>query len=243
MLTLSSQPLKEIIVFHHDAEYLADVKSLERYIQEELNVFSVTLTSDEEKVGIKYKATADWPTLGKKLRKDLGRVKNGLPKLTSEEVKTYAETQEITVDGIKLVKGDLVVTRYVELTGEGWDTNTDNDVVVLLDVRKHAELEEHLIRRDLTTRCQQLRKSSGLQPADEVEIYYEFVGDMSTALDEIVGGHEDAIKKKVGAVPRALPKELKGRVIGKEELKEGTESEEGAYRLYVVEKLMRVGSV
>jgi len=147
------------------------------------------------------------------------------------------------VDGIKLVKGDLVVTRYVELTGEGWDTNTDNDVVVLLDVRKHAELEEHLIRRDLTTRCQQLRKSSGLQPADEVEIYYEFVGDMSTALDEIVGGHEDAIKKKVGAVPRALPKELKGRVIGKEELKEGTESEEGAYRLYVVEKLMRVGSV
>jgi isoleucyl-tRNA synthetase len=234
------QPLKEIIVFHHDAEYLTDVQSLERYIQEELNVFGVTLTSDEEKVGIKYKATADWPTLGKKLRKDLGRVKNGLPKLTSDEVKVYAETNEITVDGIKLVRGDLVVTRYVELTGEDWDTNTDNDVVVLLDVRKHAELEEHLVRRDLTTRCQQLRKASGLQPADEVEIYYEFVGEMVSVLDDIVAGHEEAIKKKVGAVPRVLPADFKGRVIGKEEQKEG--SEEGAYRLYVVEKLMRPGS-
>lgn len=234
--------MKEIVVFHHDAEYLEDVKSLERYIQEELNVFSVTLTSDEEKVGIKYKATADWPTLGKKLRKDLGRVKNGLPKLSSDEVKAYAKTDEIEVDGIKLVKGDLVVTRYVELTGEDWDTNTDADVVVLLDVRKHAELEEHLLRRDLTTRCQQLRKQSGLQPADEVEIYYEFTADVRDALEEIVKGHEEVIKKKVGAVPKALPRELKGRVIGKES-GEAKEGEEGSYRLYVVERLMRPGSI
>jgi hypothetical protein len=35
---------------------------------------------------------------------------------------------------------------------------------------------------------------------------------------------------------------LKGRVIGKEEVKDGA-SEEGGYRLYVVEKLMRPGSI
>lgn len=228
-------------MFHHNAEYLEDVRSLERYIQEELNVFSVTLTSDEDKVGIKYKATADWKTLGKKLRKDLGRVKNGLPKLTSDEVKAFNETGKITVDGIPLVEGDLVVTRYVELTGEDWDTNTDNDVVVLLDVRKHPELEEHLLRRDLTTRCQQLRKSSGLQPADEVDIYYEFAKDMSNSLDEIIVGHEDAIKKKVGAVPRPLPEGHKSRVIGKEADREG--GDEATYKLYIVEKLMRPGAI
>jgi isoleucyl-tRNA synthetase len=175
------------------------------------------------------------------LRKDLVKVKNGLPQLTSDEVKEYAKTEEIVVNGIKLGKGDLVVTRYVELTGEDWDTNTDNDVVVVLDVRKHAELEEHLVRRELTTRCQQLRKAAGLQAADDVDIYYEFVADVKDALNEIVAGHEDVIKKKVGAVPRLMPKELKGRVIGKEETKEG--GEDGAYRLYVVEKLMRPGSV
>jgi hypothetical protein len=55
---------------------------------------------------------------------------------------------------------------------------------------------------------------------------------MSTALDKTVGGHKDAIKKKVGALPRALPRELYGRVVGMVELKESSESEEGAYRLY-----------
>lgn len=215
------QPLKELIIFHHDAEYLEDVRMLERYVQDELNIFDVTFTSDEQKVGIKYKATAEWPVLGKKLRKDLGRVKNGLPKLSSEEVKGYAASGKVTVDGIELGPGDLVVTRYVELAdGEtSFASNTDNDVVVLLDIRKHAELESHAIRRTLTTRCQKLRKASGLREADQVDIFYEFAEGMQDALAEIIAGHEDALGKRVGSVPKPMPKEgLEGReIIGREE--------------------------
>lgn len=243
------QPLKELVIFHHSSEYLADVDSLQSYIQEELNVHTLTLTSDEAAVNIRYKATADWPTLGRKLRKDIGKVKNGLPKLTSDEVKAYDESGKVTVDGIELVKGDLVVTRYVEL-GEGneeWDSNTDGDFVLLLDIRKHAELETHLVRRDLTTRCQQLRKASGLQPADEVDIYYEFVSDLKDALptmdlEKVMEGHEEAIRRKVGAVPKMLRPEnhVEGKVLGKEEISEGGDA---VYRLIIVERPTRAGSV
>lgn len=178
---------------------------LQSYIQEELNIFDITLTSDEHKVGIKYKATADWGKLGKKLRKDIGRVKAGLPKLTSEEVKAYEFSQEISIDGIPLGPGDLVVTRYVELEdgSKSFDTATDADVVVLLDIRKHPELEIHASRRQLTNRCQQLRKKANLKATDEVDIFYEIEG--SDSLAAIIAGHEDTFSRRVGCTPSRLP--------------------------------------
>ena len=64
-------PLKELVVFHSDESYLADVKPLQRYLQSELNVRDVVFTSDESLAGVKYRAVADWAVLGRKLRKDL----------------------------------------------------------------------------------------------------------------------------------------------------------------------------
>ena len=64
---------------------------------------------------MRYKAVADWAVLGRKLRKDLARVKNALPKVTSDEVKAYVQTGKLVVDGIELVEGDLTVQRYIEL--------------------------------------------------------------------------------------------------------------------------------
>src|SRR5690606_24065736 len=84
------QPLKTLIVIHPDRQYLEDVESLQGYITEELNVRDLLLTSDEAKYGVRYSVTADWPVLGKKLKKDMARVKKALPNVTSEEAHAYA---------------------------------------------------------------------------------------------------------------------------------------------------------
>lgn len=179
-----------------------------------MNVFELKLTSDEDKMGIKYRATAEWPVLGKKLRKDLGRVKKALPEIASADVKRYAETGEISVDGIPLVAGDLIVTRYVEADDKDFDSNTDDDAVILLDTRLHPELEEHYLRRELTTRCQRLRKVAGLQPTDQVDIFYSFTSGMEDALKDVVRGHEETFSKKVGATPQPMPADLGAKVLG-----------------------------
>ena len=115
---------------------MADVRLLQRYLESELNVRDIVFTSDEKRAGVQYRAVADWAVLGRKLRKDLARVKNGLPSVSSEAVKAYTQTGKLTVDGIELVEGDLTVQRYVELSSEQgtYGSHTDNDVVVLLDV-------------------------------------------------------------------------------------------------------------
>ena len=90
-------------MFHPDQEWLDDVKSLQRYIQSELNVRDVVFTSDETLSGVRYRAVADWSVLGRKLRKDLARVNNALPKVSIYDIKVYVQTGKITVDGIALV--------------------------------------------------------------------------------------------------------------------------------------------
>lgn len=207
-------PLKKLIVFHPDQEYLDDVRPLQRYIESELNVIEVHFTSDESKAGVRYSAVADWPVLGRKLRKDIGRVKSGLTKVTSDEVKKYLETGKITVDGIELVAGDLAVRRSAgELEGgeaNKYDTNSDNDVVVLLDVTKYKELEGETLARELINRIQKLRKKAGLQATDDVEIYYKFEEGVGQDLLDAMKSHDDFIRKTVRAVPKDISERGEG---------------------------------
>ncbi|WVN88285.1 isoleucine-tRNA ligase [Cryptococcus depauperatus CBS 7841] len=199
-------PLKELIIFHHDQEYLDDVQSLESYITAELNVVNIVYTLDESSVGIKYRATADWPSLGKKLRKDIGKVRSHLPKITSEECKSFVTDGKITVNGIELVTGDLRVSRIAELAeGENkYDTASDNDVIILLDIRRHPELESLALLRSLTSRVNKLRKEAGLKPSDKVDIFYEYDDGEENAIRLAVQGNEEYLNKQIGGVPVEL---------------------------------------
>jgi isoleucyl-tRNA synthetase len=190
--------LKELVVFHPDQGFFDDITALRPYLESQLNVREVVFTSNEEKTGIKFKATADWPTLGKKLRKDLAKVKNGLPNLTSNDVKAYAETGTVEIDGIKLEKGDLVVGRYVDLPEEqGWATNTDGDVVVILDTKTYPELEAEGLAREFINRCQRLRKEAGLQATDDVDVFYEFEPGAGTDILAALITHAETVTKTV----------------------------------------------
>ncbi len=162
----------------------------------------VIFTSDEERTGVRYRATADWPVLGRKLRKDVGRVKNALPKISSDDIKAYVDTGKISVDGIDLVTGDLAITRYVDLPAEGtFATSTDNDVVVVLDIQLHPELESEGMARELINRIQKLRKKAGLQATDDIDVFYSFERSMGEALKEVIHTHFDAITRTTRSTP------------------------------------------
>ncbi|KAI8051695.1 isoleucyl-tRNA synthetase [Syncephalis plumigaleata] len=170
-------PLRELVVIHMDSEYQQDIRSLESYITEELNIRTLTISDDEAKYGIKYKAQADYKVLGQKLKKDLVKVKNALPNLPSEQVKQFLTTHELLVDGIRLVEGDIQVIRFFESDDDRFETNTDKDVLILLDTLVDDELLLEGLAREVINRVQRLRKKSGLQPTDKVHTYYHVLKD------------------------------------------------------------------
>lgn len=61
-------PLKEVVAIHRDPEALNDIKSLQSYIMEELNVREVKVTQDKSSYGAHLVAEADFKTLGAKLK-------------------------------------------------------------------------------------------------------------------------------------------------------------------------------
>ncbi|TFL01593.1 tRNA synthetases class I-domain-containing protein [Pterulicium gracile] len=213
-------PLRELLVFHPDAEYLSDADSLRRYIQSELNVRDVVFTSDEESTGVRYRAVADWAVLGKKLRSALGKVKNALPKLTSDEVKGFISSGKLTVEGIDLVQGDLTVQRYIELPplAEGqMVTNTDNDVVIRLDIQIYPDLQGEWYARELTNRIQQLRKKAKLQATDDVDVFYSFPEGAGENIQAALKEHGEFIQKTVRSIPVDVKERKGGSVLLEEE--------------------------
>ncbi|CUS21540.1 LAQU0S03e04896g1_1 [Lachancea quebecensis] len=195
MISLKT-PLKSLVVFHSDPEYLEDVKALQGYVIEELNVRDLVITSDEAKYGIEYKAAADWPVLGKKLKKDAKKVKSALPSLSSADVQKYMENGSILLDGIELVKGDLTVIRTLpeNLVGEGLETRTDQNVLIILDTRIYPELKTEGLARELINRIQKLRKKCGLEATDDVLVQYELVKD-TIDLEDVIKAHYDMLTK------------------------------------------------
>ncbi|KAK8143196.1 isoleucine--tRNA ligase [Beauveria asiatica] len=203
-------PLKTLVVLHHDQQYLDDARSLKNYITEELNVRDLVLTSDEGKYGVQYSVTADWPVLGKKLKKDMARVKKALPSLTSEQCQGYVRDKEILVDGIKLEEGDLVVRRGVkeDETSKTWETNTDSDVLTLLDVHVYEGLAQEGLAREVINRVQKLRKKAGLQQTDDVRMEYRMLSDPESI------GLEDVLVTQSAAFEKVLRRPLEKQVVG-----------------------------
>ncbi|KAM3448498.1 hypothetical protein MY5147_009911 [Beauveria neobassiana] len=203
-------PLKTLVVLHHDQQFLDDAKSLEDYITEELNIRDLVLTSDEGKYGVQYSVTADWPVLGKKLKKDMARVKKALSSLTSEQCQGYVRDKEILVDGIKLEEGDLVVRRGVkeDETAKTWETNTDSDVLTLLDVHVYEGLAQEGLAREVINRVQKLRKKAGLQQTDDVKMEYQMLSDPESI------GLEEVLVTQSAAFEKVLRRPLEKHVVG-----------------------------
>jgi isoleucyl-tRNA synthetase len=222
-------PLKTLIVIHHDETYLEDVRSLETYITEELNVRDLVLSSDEKKFHVQLSVTADWPVLGKKLRKDMARVKKALPSLTSDEVSNYIQQKYLMVDGIRLEEGDLVVRRGLkeDETSKNLETNADTDVLTILDTAVYPELAQDGLAREIINRVQRLRKSAGLQPTDDIRMEYKVLSDPDNiGLTEVFITHGQIIeralrrpldKHEVTHVEGEIPAEKQEGIIAEEE--------------------------
>ncbi|EMR71230.1 putative isoleucyl-trna synthetase protein [Eutypa lata UCREL1] len=165
-------PLRTLVVMS-DPHTVSDVESLKTYILEELNVTEVVLTSDEQQFNIQLEAKVDWPVLGKKLKKDVKVVRDGLPKLSQEDLQTYSLEKKITVGGIELGEGDLSIVRVLGKDGstekeKKWEPAFADDIIVLLDATIYPELTEEGLARDLISRVQRLRKKAGLAPTDDI---------------------------------------------------------------------------
>ena len=184
-------PLKTLVVLHQEQQFLDDVRTLEKYVIDELNVRDLVLTSDEKKYGVEYSVQADVKNLGMKFKKDAVKIKAALPQLSSSEIHGFLESGNITVAGHELSAEDLRVQRGLKQSKEtaNFEVAVDGEVMILLDAFAYPELAQEGLAREILNRIQRLRKRAGLVPTDDVKVAY-------SVLPPAVDGVDDAGKQE-----------------------------------------------
>ncbi|SMR41524.1 unnamed protein product [Zymoseptoria tritici ST99CH_1A5] len=188
-------PLKTLVVLHQDQEFLDDVRTLERYVTEELNVNELVLTSDESAYGVEYDVKADVKNLGQKFKKDAAKIKAALPKLSPEEIRSFLDAGSITVEGHALSAEDLRVQRNLKPSEatKNLEPAVEGDCMVLLDAFAYPELAQEGLAREVLNRIQRLRKSGGLVPTDDVRVEYVV---LPPSTEEKMNGDGEAARKE-----------------------------------------------
>ncbi|KAJ3339948.1 isoleucine--tRNA ligase [Gonapodya sp. JEL0774] len=217
-------PLRELVVLSPDPEFLEDVKVLEAYVMDELNIRTVTCTSDDDKYGVRYRAEPDANVLGKRLKGAFRDVKKALETLTNVQIKSFMETGSITVLGNELVESDLTVARGFDSASglSHYAAGTDKEALILLDVTLDSSLEKEGLAREVMNRVQRMRKEAGLNPTDLVEYYWEPLEDPSGVLAGVMTSQADFLEKnlKQKILSRSeLPKDAKVFFENKQEIK------------------------
>ncbi|KAK4300734.1 hypothetical protein Pmani_027087 [Petrolisthes manimaculis] len=215
-------PLPEVVVIHKDQKILDDVLRLESYIKEELNVKTVTVSTDKKMYGVALKADMNFKVLGARLKGDVKKVQQKVGELTDEEIQKMLNSGSIDILGHTIDSCDLNV-RYsfsgekaAELSSK-YEAHADNTVLILLDIKPSQEMLEEGLAREVTNRVQKLRKQAKLVPTDEVTVWYNV--EKNSELARIVTSHSDYIENSIKTPFKPITEKDGSPVLIEEEFK------------------------
>lgn len=176
-------PVKKMQILNPDPEFLSDVKSVEAYLMEELNLMDVEYVADS--ANIVLKATLNFKALGRRLGSELPKVREALTGLSQEELQKFESEGEVTLCGHCLKGDDIQILRGVgDLDNPNLAAHFDGDTVVILDLTKDPDFERTGIARDVKNRIQRLRKNAKLHPDDPVDMWVEASGPLQAVIDD-----------------------------------------------------------
>lgn len=141
-------------------------------IEEELNVKEVVFTNDVRDF-TSYSFKPQLKTLGPKFGKQIGLIRNILSELegnTAMDEINATGGLKITLDGVEAVldKEDLLIEAA---QAEGFVSDSDRGVTVVLDTKLSPELIEEGFVREIISKIQTMRKDAGFEVMDHINVY------------------------------------------------------------------------
>ena len=161
------QPLRELIVVVRNEAQKREILDMADLIRDELNVKGVEVSLDESSL-VTYKGKANFKSLGAKLGKAMKTVAEKVAKLSHEEIKSVLSGTPLKLEEGELVAEDITVVRE---TREGLVVEASSDLTVALDTAIDHALRLEMLARESVSKIQNLRKDSGFEVTDQVEVH------------------------------------------------------------------------
>lgn len=166
-------------------------------IEEELNVKKAVFTEDISSF-TDYTFKPQLRTVGPKYGKVLGQIQKALAELDGSKAMAELKSKgSITLDSVNadvvLCEEDLLITMTQQ---EGYVTESDNELTVVLDTNLTPELIAEGFVRELISKIQTMRKEAGFEVMDQIHVFWQ-AGD---AIAEIFEKYGTQIQSEVLAV-------------------------------------------
>ncbi|KAL2299641.1 hypothetical protein Nmel_012486, partial [Mimus melanotis] len=197
-------PLKEVVVIHQDPEALENIRALEKYVLEELNVRALTLSADKARYGVRLRAEPEHTVLGRRLKGAFKPLMAAIKELSSEQLESFQETGSIVVEGHELHGEDLRLMYQMTEGSAQFEAHSDAQVLVLLDVTPDQSMVDEGVAREVINRIQKLRKKRNLVPTDEITVYYRALPE-GEYLDTVIQNHSEFIFATIKADLKPYP--------------------------------------
>ncbi|MFJ1425341.1 isoleucine--tRNA ligase [Capnocytophaga canimorsus] len=186
------QPLQKIMIPISNEAEKREIEAVADLIKSEVNVKEIELLEDASGILVKQ-IKPNFKTLGPRFGKDMKLVVAQIQNFTQEDIHNIEKNREII---IKLEEKDVTLSiEDVEITTqdiEGWLVASSGGMLVALDIHITDELRKEGIARELVNRIQNIRKDSGFDVTDKINICIQ----KQKAVEEAVSDNLEYIKSE-----------------------------------------------
>ena len=187
------QPLQCISIPITDPLQKERIEQMKQLILDEVNVKELQFVEGGAGILVK-KVKCNFRVMGKKFGKMMKAVSNTVAELSQEQIAELESKQQITIS----VEGQDAVIELadVEIISEdipGWTVANEGSLTVALDINITPELKNEAVAREIIKRIQSIRKESGFEITDRVQV----VITESPAINEALASYKDYIASQV----------------------------------------------
>ncbi len=179
------QPLQKAVIPAPDEATLQALNKVADLIRSEVNVKELDIVSKEDStIQLIKKIRPNFKVLGKKAGKQMKDLAAAIAAMTQEDI---AKMEAEGTFDLKLATGNwTIIPEDVDIFTEdmpGWLVMSDGFLTIALDIELTDSLIEEGIARELVNRIQNLRKASGLEITDRIDVVFERNDSINAAVE------------------------------------------------------------
>lgn len=164
------QPLQKIMIPILDNDFKKQLEKVSNLVLAEVNVKELEFLTETSGVLVK-KIKPNFKTLGPKYGKFMKQIAGSINGLNQDDISEFEKNKNYKID---IENQEIILSlEDVEILSEdipGWLVASEGNLTVALDITLSDKLKEEGIAREFVNKIQNIRKDSGLEVTDKIDV-------------------------------------------------------------------------
>ncbi|RZO97364.1 MAG: isoleucine--tRNA ligase, partial [Flavobacteriales bacterium] len=177
------QPLNKIMIPVSNSDQKNEIKAVSDLIKNEVNVKEIQLLEGGSDILVKN-IKPNFKTLGPKYGRLMKDISNAVSKLNANDIKKLEQTGNIELAiNEKSIIFEISDFEIVSQDIEGWLVAHEGALTVALDIVIDKDLKDEGISREFVSKIQTMRKNSGFEVTDRINVFIKHDSNIVDAID------------------------------------------------------------